>query len=166
MYAASTAGSLAGAFLTGFVLIAHFGTRAIILCVGLTLLALGTAARRSPRARPGPVTVEGLTGRADMRDVLRTALCDLLGIEYPIIQSGMANVAGPDLVAEVSRAGGLGILAGLGVPPDELRGRIRHVRELHGPPVRRQPVAPHGAPPARGSGDASPTSGLPPCRPC
>ena len=28
-----------------------------------------------------------------MRDVLRTALCDLLGIEYPIIQSGMANVS-------------------------------------------------------------------------
>src|SRR5215468_3240406 len=65
-----------------------------------------------------------------MRDVLRTPLCDLLGVEYPIIQSGMANVAGPDLVAEVSRAGGLGILAGLGVPPDELRGRIRRVREL------------------------------------
>jgi nitronate monooxygenase len=65
-----------------------------------------------------------------MRDVLRTQLCDLLGIEYPIVQSGMANVAGPDLVAEVSRAGGLGILAGLGVPPDELRGRIRRVREL------------------------------------
>src|SRR5215470_12055046 len=65
-----------------------------------------------------------------MRDVLRTPLCDLLGVEYPIIQSGMANVAGPDLVAEVSRAGGLGILAGLGVPPDELRGRMRRVREL------------------------------------
>jgi nitronate monooxygenase len=65
-----------------------------------------------------------------MGDVLRTALCGLLGIEYPIIQSGMANVAGPDLVAEVSRAGGLGILAGLNVPPDELRTRIRHVREL------------------------------------
>lgn len=65
-----------------------------------------------------------------MRDVLRTTLCDLLGIEYPILQSGMGNVAGPDLVAEVSRAGGLGILAGLTVPPDELRRRIRHVREL------------------------------------
>ena len=63
-----------------------------------------------------------------MRDVLRTGLCDLLGIEYPILQSGMANVAGPELVAEVSRAGGLGILAGLGVPPDDLRARIRHVR--------------------------------------
>jgi nitronate monooxygenase len=65
-----------------------------------------------------------------MRDTLHTALCDLLGIEYPILQSGMANVAGPELVAEVSRAGGLGILAGLGVPPDDLRVRIRRVREL------------------------------------
>ena len=42
----------------------------------------------------------------------RTALCDLLGIEYPIVQSGMGAIAGPDLVAEVCRAGGLGILAG------------------------------------------------------
>jgi nitronate monooxygenase len=65
-----------------------------------------------------------------MPGVLRTALCDLLGIEYPVIQSGMGSVAGPDLVAEVSRAGGLGILAGLNVPPEELRGRIRRVREL------------------------------------
>jgi nitronate monooxygenase len=65
-----------------------------------------------------------------MRDVLRTALCDLLGMEYPVIQSGMGSVAGPDLVAEVSRAGGLGILAGLNVPPEELRARIRQVREL------------------------------------
>ncbi len=65
-----------------------------------------------------------------MRDVLRTALCDLLGIEYPVLQSGMGTVAGPDLVAEVSRAGGLGILAGLNVPPDDLRSRIRHVRGL------------------------------------
>jgi NAD(P)H-dependent flavin oxidoreductase YrpB (nitropropane dioxygenase family) len=39
-------------------------------------------------------------------------------------------VAGPDLVAEVSRAGGLGVLAGLNVPPDELRRLIRRVREL------------------------------------
>ncbi len=60
----------------------------------------------------------------------RTALCDLLGIEYPVIQSGMGSVAGPDLAAEVSRAGGLGIVAGLGVPPDELRRRIAEVRRL------------------------------------
>jgi nitronate monooxygenase len=61
---------------------------------------------------------------------LRTPLCDLLHIEYPVLQSGMGQIAGPDLVAEVSRAGGLGILAGLGVPPDELRRRIRQVRDL------------------------------------
>ena len=41
MYAASTAGSLAGAFFTGFVLVAYFGTRSIILSVGLTLIVLG-----------------------------------------------------------------------------------------------------------------------------
>lgn len=60
----------------------------------------------------------------------RTPLCDLLGIEYPILQSGMGGVAGPKLAAEVSRAGGLGILAGLGLTADELRQRIRQVREL------------------------------------
>jgi nitronate monooxygenase len=60
----------------------------------------------------------------------RTSLCDLLGIEYPIVQSGMGAIAGPELVAEVCRAGGLGILAGLNVPPDDLRAMIRRVREL------------------------------------
>ncbi|MGH7308880.1 MAG: NAD(P)H-dependent flavin oxidoreductase [Candidatus Rokuibacteriota bacterium] len=61
---------------------------------------------------------------------LRTALCDLLAIDYPILQSGMGSVAGPELVAEVSRAGGLGILAGLNLAPAELRERIREVRAL------------------------------------
>lgn len=65
-----------------------------------------------------------------MGHALKTALCDVLGIEYPILQSGMGSVAGPDLVAEVSRAGGLGILGGLNVPPDELRRRIGWVRDL------------------------------------
>jgi nitronate monooxygenase len=61
---------------------------------------------------------------------LRTPLCGLLGIDSPILQSGMGQVAGPDLVAEVSRAGGLGILAGLNVAPDALRAAIREVRAL------------------------------------
>jgi len=61
---------------------------------------------------------------------LHTRLCELLGLEHPIVQSGMGGVAGPDLVAEVSRAGALGILAGLNVPPDDLRTMIRRVREL------------------------------------
>jgi len=61
-----------------------------------------------------------------------SSLCTLLNIEHPIIQSGMGRVAGPELAAEVSRAGGLGILAGLNVPADALRAQIRQLRELAG----------------------------------
>jgi nitronate monooxygenase len=61
---------------------------------------------------------------------LRTPLCDLLGIEHPILQAGMAGAAGPELVAAVSGAGGLGILPGLNVPPDRLREQIRKIRAL------------------------------------
>ena len=44
VYAASTVGSLVGTFLTGFVLIAYVGTRAIVLAAGLTLVARGILA--------------------------------------------------------------------------------------------------------------------------
>src|SRR5262249_44295506 len=57
-----------------------------------------------------------------------SSLCRLLNIRHPIVQSGMGRVAGPELAAEVSRAGGLGILAGLNVPPDALRAQIRTLR--------------------------------------
>src|SRR5712691_9552299 len=57
-------------------------------------------------------------------------LCRLLNIRYPIIQSGMGRVAGPELVAAVSRAGGLGILAALNLSPAELRVAIQEVRRL------------------------------------
>lgn len=60
---------------------------------------------------------------------LRTPLCDLLGIEYPILQSGMAPIGGVDLASAVSEAGGLGILGCAHVPPDEVRRRIRAVKE-------------------------------------
>ena len=58
------------------------------------------------------------------------AFCKLLGIRYPIVQSGMSRVAGPELVAAVSNAGGLGILAALRLEADELRAQIRRIREL------------------------------------
>ena len=59
---------------------------------------------------------------------LRTRLTELLGIEHPIVQSGMGGVAGPELVAEVSKAGGLGIVAALHLGPDQVRDAIRRVR--------------------------------------
>jgi nitronate monooxygenase len=61
---------------------------------------------------------------------LRTPICELFGIDHPVIQAGMAGAAGPELVAAVSSAGGLGILPGLNVPPDTLREQIRRVRTL------------------------------------
>jgi NAD(P)H-dependent flavin oxidoreductase YrpB (nitropropane dioxygenase family) len=42
---------------------------------------------------------------------VHTPLCDLLGVRYPIVQTGMGWVAGPRLAAATSNAGGLGILA-------------------------------------------------------
>jgi nitronate monooxygenase len=61
---------------------------------------------------------------------LRTPLTDLLEIDVPILQSGMSLVAGPELVAEVSNAGGFGILAGFRLGGEELRRQIRRLREL------------------------------------
>src|SRR5215831_11884186 len=59
-----------------------------------------------------------------------TALCKMLGIRHPIVQSGMSRVAGPELVAAVSNAGGLGVLAALRLEPDDLRAQIHRIREL------------------------------------
>ena len=61
---------------------------------------------------------------------LHTSVCDLLGIEVPILQAGMAGCTTPELVAAVSNAGGLGIIGGRGMTADQLRNDIRRVREL------------------------------------
>jgi len=61
--------------------------------------------------------------------MFRTELCDLLGIEYPIIQGGMAWVSYYELCSAVSEAGGLGLLAGSRMTGDELRAEIRQVKE-------------------------------------
>ncbi len=60
---------------------------------------------------------------------LSTPLCDLLGVRYPIIQAPMAGGwTTPEMVSAVSQAGGFGVLAGAGVPPEQLREDIRAVR--------------------------------------
>lgn len=61
---------------------------------------------------------------------LRTPLCERLGIELPIISAGMGPIAGPDLVAAVSNAGGLGVLGCTSMTPDEVRAVIRRTRTL------------------------------------
>ena len=54
---------------------------------------------------------------------LRTPLTELVGIEHPVVQTGMGWVAGARLVAATSNAGGLGILASATMTLDELRDR-------------------------------------------
>jgi enoyl-[acyl-carrier protein] reductase II len=61
--------------------------------------------------------------------VLRTPLCDLLGIRYPICQAGMGWVARSTLAAAVSEAGGLGVIAAAHGSPADLREEIRRVRD-------------------------------------
>lgn len=57
-------------------------------------------------------------------------ICELLGIEYPIIQGGMAWVATAELAAAVSNAGGLGVIAAGGAPADVVREQIKKARTL------------------------------------
>lgn len=59
---------------------------------------------------------------------MRTKICDLLGIKYPIFQGGMAWVATGELVAAVSEAGGLGIIGAGNVPADWVRQEIQKVK--------------------------------------
>ncbi|HHX62699.1 MAG TPA: enoyl-[acyl-carrier-protein] reductase FabK [Epulopiscium sp.] len=57
-------------------------------------------------------------------------LCKMLGIQYPIIQGGMAWVATHALAAAVSEAGGLGIIAGGSAPTEWVRDEIRKCKAL------------------------------------
>ena len=62
--------------------------------------------------------------------MIRTPLCDLVGIKYPIVQGGMAWVGTAELAAAVSNAGGLGMIGGGNAPTDEVAQEIRLAREL------------------------------------
>ncbi|MGD0555923.1 MAG: nitronate monooxygenase [Streptosporangiaceae bacterium] len=61
--------------------------------------------------------------------MIQTPLTELLGIRYPIVQSGMGYVSGPPLVAAVSNAGGLGMLASATMSLAELDEAIKVTRE-------------------------------------
>ena len=59
---------------------------------------------------------------------LRTPLCELLGVDYPIIQTGMGWVAGPKLVSASANAGIMGILASATMDFDQLKTSIAEVK--------------------------------------
>ncbi|MGH9013521.1 MAG: NAD(P)H-dependent flavin oxidoreductase [Acidimicrobiia bacterium] len=64
-----------------------------------------------------------------MKPALRTRACELFGVRYPIVQTGMGWVAGARLTSATSAAGGLGILASATMTFDELRKAIHEVKD-------------------------------------
>ncbi len=61
---------------------------------------------------------------------MKTRITEILGIEYPIIQGGMAWVAEHKLAAAVSNAGGLGLIGGANAPAEVVRDEIRKCKAL------------------------------------
>jgi NAD(P)H-dependent flavin oxidoreductase YrpB (nitropropane dioxygenase family) len=61
---------------------------------------------------------------------LRTPICDLFGVRFPIVQTGMGYVSGPRLTAATANAGGLGILASATMSYQELAEAIEQTRAL------------------------------------
>ena len=62
--------------------------------------------------------------------MIKTPVCEILGIKYPILQGGMAWIADGKLAAAVSNGGGLGIISAMNAGPDYLREQIEIAREL------------------------------------
>ena len=61
--------------------------------------------------------------------MIRTPVCELLGIEHPIALGGMGSIYAPDLVAAVSNAGGLGAMGCHYMSPDQIRTGTSAIRE-------------------------------------
>jgi enoyl-[acyl-carrier protein] reductase II len=66
---------------------------------------------------------------------MKSIICEMLGIEYPIFQGAMAWIANASLAAAVSEAGGLGIIAGGTAPVNLVREEVRKAKELTTKPV-------------------------------
>ena len=67
--------------------------------------------------------------------MIRSAVCEMLGIRYPVFQGGMAWIADGKLAAAVSDGGGLGIIAAGNAPGEYVREQIRNARQLTDRPI-------------------------------
>ena len=66
---------------------------------------------------------------------MRTRITEMLGIEYPVIQGGMAWVANAQLAANVSKAGGIGFIGAANAPAEWVRDEIKKAREITDKPI-------------------------------
>ena len=81
--------------------------------------------------------------------MITSPICDLLGIQYPVFQGGMAWIADGKLAAAVSNAGGLGIISAMNANADYVREQIRLAKSLTDKPfgvniMLMSPFAAHG----------------------
>lgn len=67
--------------------------------------------------------------------MIKSEICEILGIEYPVFQGGMAWIADGKLAAAVSNGGGLGIIAAGNAPADYVREQIRIAKSLTDKPI-------------------------------
>ena len=67
--------------------------------------------------------------------MIRSEICEMLGIRYPVFQGGMAWIADGKLAAAVSEGGGLGIIAAGNAPADYVRREIRVAKSITGKPI-------------------------------
>lgn len=65
---------------------------------------------------------------------MSTRFCELVGVQYPVIQGAMARISDGHLAGAVSEAGGIGIIAGMNVPTDILREQIRIAKSITNKP--------------------------------
>ncbi len=65
---------------------------------------------------------------------MSTRFCELVGVQYPVIQGAMARISDGRLAGSVSEAGGIGIIAGMNVPTDILREQIRIAKSITNKP--------------------------------
>lgn len=67
--------------------------------------------------------------------MVRSEICEMLGIQYPVFQGGMAWIADGKLAAAVSDGGGLGIIAAGNAPADYVREQIRVAKSITAKPI-------------------------------
>lgn len=80
------------------------------------------------------------------RDFAGNVITQMCGVQYPIFLAGMAAISGPQLVAAVANAGGMGVLGGLRLAPLMLRKWLRETRALTDQPFGVNVVPQFGGP--------------------
>ncbi|KAJ1557584.1 hypothetical protein HK405_015653, partial [Cladochytrium tenue] len=74
------------------------------------------------------VTTVATAASEIMAETIQTPLTKLFGIQHPIILAGMNATSGPELVAAVTNAGGLGVFGGLGYTPEMMKESIAEIK--------------------------------------